>query len=155
MKRFIKTISAILIIMILSTITVFGAYSATEEDIMNALRISPLSSISFCQSIRENNCGTYTNVSRTHISLGCTENGSKASTTVCFDFGTGKNCYADVAVFNTNGVNAVSDYKYGSNLLTTATASVKVSGIDIMDVLHDGYNPYMCSGGQHNYFAYK
>lgn len=155
MKRFIKTISAVLVIMILSTITVFGAYSATEADIADALSVSPLLTVEICQSFKEEGCGTYTDETRTHISLGCTQDGSKASTTVHFDPGTGKNCYADTAVFNTAGVNAISDWKYGSSVSTTATASVDVSDIDIRDVLHAGAKKQVCSGKQHNYFAYK
>ncbi len=157
MKRFIKTTGAVLVIMILSTVTVFGAYSATEADIADALSVSPLLSTTICQSVREDNCGTYTDKTpeNIHIPLGCTQNGKKASTTVYFSSKHGSQCYADTAVFNTAGVNAASTCKYGNSLSTTATASVNISNINVRDVLHAVDSYTYCHNGQHNYFAYK
>lgn len=154
MKHKIYCISFVVILVLLTPFTVFGAYYATDDEALSVL-LDLQSRTVICENVPEYGLGTYSNLTRSHILMGCTQNGRTASTTVCFDLGAGKNCYAGTAVFNMAGVNAVSVHKDGSSFLTTATASANVTNINVKSVLHRGMQPQLCDNGEHNYLLMK
>ena len=154
MKHKIYCISFVLVLFLMMPVTVFGAYYATEDDVLSSLFNAQPKTV-ICQNVKETGCGTYTSITRSHVQMGCTQDAKKASTTVHFNFGAGKSCYARTAVFNMAGVNAITVHKDGSSFLTTATASANVTNINVKSVLHTGMQPQFCSKGEHNYLLMK
>lgn len=155
MKRSIKVISAVIIMLVLSTFSVFGAYFATEQDAFESIMSNARATRCQGQVLRGKG---YYSEAYSHISMGCTLNSTTASTSVTVSGSTPssrKKCYAETYVYNTSGTLWASKQTTGAMFSSTASSSIDVSSVYVGSVMHIGNNPNLCSVGEHHWLIYK